>query len=345
MTGGNGSVEDDRDVSLLAVDQYFRWVRWSPVLSREEEDALVLVVERGKQERMKASPDQQVQALAASARDRLVQSFQGLVIHIATQMAHRFSHLEVMDVIQEGNLGLLRAIDENEVSRGYPLRSLAGACIRYAILDAWREQEGLVSCSRKAMADWGRVARVSTRYEQEQGREPTVSEVAQETGMSAAEVYEVQVWRRWRRAESLHALQAEQERADGELPCSPVFVQAHESRVSPAVVQQAMAEVLTQRQQQVIGLRYGLLDGDGQGMTHPEVAARLGVTVSDSAHIEMNAERRLQQRLGGLVGLPVICCVVCGQPVPQRFLGRPRRYCHTNQCRWAAKKILAREVA
>ncbi len=51
---------DDRDMSLLAQDEYFRFVRWTPELSREEEDQLVQVVEWGKLERVKASPDGQV---------------------------------------------------------------------------------------------------------------------------------------------------------------------------------------------------------------------------------------------------------------------------------------------
>src|SRR5579864_6042019 len=134
--------QDDEHASLLAVDQYFRWLHWSPALPQEEETRLIEVIERGKHEQRRVSPDAQVLAAAKEARDRLVESFQGLVIHIAYQMIYRFQHLELLDVIQEGNLGLLRAIEENDPKKGYPLRSLAGACIRYAISDAWRVQEG-----------------------------------------------------------------------------------------------------------------------------------------------------------------------------------------------------------
>ncbi len=106
-----------------------------------------------------------------------------------------------------------------------------------------------------------------------------------------------------------------------------------------------MQEVLTGRQWEVIALRYGLLDGCEQGMTHTEVAAHLGVTRDNSAHIEMVAERRLRQHLGGLFGLPVICCLACGKPVPQRVASRPRHYCHNNACRYAVQKMQRQEVA
>lgn len=346
MTNVIGS-QDDEHASLMAVDQYFRWVRWSPALTQEEEARLVEVVERGKRERMQSFPDARVLAEAREARDRLVESFQGLVIHIAKQMQHRFEHLELLDLIQEGNIGLLRAIEENDVSKGYPLRALAGACIRYTISDAWREQEALVRCSRPAMTQWVQLSRLQEQFQQEQGREPTLVEIAQATGYPPAEVFEIQLLRRWRETISLHVFVEEGERDEDEIECAPVFAAAAETGVHDAEVQQAMQEALTQRQRQVIALRYGLVEGVGQGMTHAEVAAQLGVSRSDSAHIEMSAEERLRQRLGGIVGLAVICCVVCGKLVPQRVVTRPRRYCQNNHCRWAARKLLQveREVA
>src|SRR5437764_11280006 len=182
---------DDRDVSLLAQDQYFRWVHWTPELGREEEDQLVACVEQGKLERAKARPDAQVLAAAAAALDRLVAGFQGLVICIAKQMRHRFHGMDLMDLIQEGNVGLLRAIEENEVSKGFPLMALAGKYIRFAISDAWREQNGFVRSSRKAHSELTDVLQAEASLVQEQGQGPTVATLAEATGLTQTQAYGV----------------------------------------------------------------------------------------------------------------------------------------------------------
>lgn len=336
---------DDRDVSLSAKDQYFRQVHWIADLPREEEDQLVQMVEQCRQEGAKAHPDTQILAAAAVAIDRLVQGYQQLVIAIARQLRHRFHSMDLMDLIQEGNGGLLRAIEENDASKGLPLKALACSYIRYAICDAWRTQNGVVRCSQVAHKQLAQVLRAEARLLQEQQHEPTLAEIAQAAGLSLVQVHEAQALRQWLRIESLQAYQAEhEERGDDESFSSLVQVSPPQE-VRCAAVRHAMQVVLTPQQRQVIALRYGLIEGQEQGMTHPEVAGLLGCSRDNSAHIEMMAERRLRQHLGGLVGQAVICCVVCGQPVPQRFLGRPRRYCRNNRCLWAAKKLLKAEVA
>src|SRR5215470_16176266 len=105
---------DDRDISLLAEDQYFRQVRWSEPMPREEEATLFRRVQRGRLERVKPCPNQWVLSLAKHACDRLVEGFQPLVIHIAQRYVRLGRNLDVMDAIQAGNLGLLQAIALHE---------------------------------------------------------------------------------------------------------------------------------------------------------------------------------------------------------------------------------------
>ena len=106
--------QDDQDVSLLALDQYMRLVKWTPELTLEEEGQLLERVGRGKQEQLKPYPDRLVLEEAKQAYDRLVAGFQPLIIHIASTYRYRVRSMDVMDLIQEGNLGLLQAIDVND---------------------------------------------------------------------------------------------------------------------------------------------------------------------------------------------------------------------------------------
>jgi RNA polymerase primary sigma factor len=278
MTGVIGDY-DDRDVSLLAQDQYFRFVRWTPELPREEEDQLVQIVERGKQERVKSRRDVQVIEAAALAVDCLVQGYQGLVIHIARQLKDRFHSMELMDLIQEGNIGLLRAIEENDASKGLPLKALACHYIRYAICDAWRERYGFARCSRSAYSEMVVVLQAEASLLQEGGQVPTVEQLAQVTGLSHSQVYEVQDFRSWLSIVSLEAYQAEHEERGDEESFHSLFEGSSVSADSlqrGAAVRQAMEEVLTERQRVVIALRYGLAEGEGQGMMHTEIAALFG---------------------------------------------------------------------
>ncbi len=93
----NDRYEDVADLSLLAVDQYLRDVRWITRLSDEEVIALLYQVYRDR---------------CKQARERLVESYQPLVLYIARHRVHAFRNAELLDVVQDGNTGLLQAIDD-----------------------------------------------------------------------------------------------------------------------------------------------------------------------------------------------------------------------------------------
>src|SRR3989440_9334879 len=96
--------QDDQDVSLMAYDQYMRLVNWTPRLSDEEILQLLQRIAVGKTEQTKACPDSRVLAQAKEARDHLVVGLQRLVMSLA-QRCHRGSqHMELLDLIQEGNI-------------------------------------------------------------------------------------------------------------------------------------------------------------------------------------------------------------------------------------------------
>ena len=139
----------ERDVSLLASDQYMRYVKWTPELTREEEAHLVQQVARGKAERVKASPDAQVLLEAQHARDRLVDGFQSFIIFVAKHYLRRSRSMELPDLTQEGTIGLLHAIERYDATRGYPLVTFAGWWVRAAIRAALADGDGMVRVPEK----------------------------------------------------------------------------------------------------------------------------------------------------------------------------------------------------
>src|SRR6266702_1355915 len=141
---GSMSTQDDQDVSLMALDQYIRQVRWLEPLTQEEEAQLLARIERGKYERRQLQPNAWRLSLAQAALERLVEGYLPWVIHLAKGFVSRARSMQLLDLIQEGNQGLLQAIEHNDVSKGYPLRALVTAYVRGAILDALRERDGLV---------------------------------------------------------------------------------------------------------------------------------------------------------------------------------------------------------
>jgi RNA polymerase primary sigma factor len=110
---------DDSDVSLMALDQYMRQLRGMCPLTDEEEKRLVQCVERGRAEAFQVWPDKQVLEEAKQARDRLIEGFLRLVVCLARQYVGVCRGMDLLDVVQEGNEGLLKAIDRHESRKGY----------------------------------------------------------------------------------------------------------------------------------------------------------------------------------------------------------------------------------
>src|SRR2546421_2392869 len=137
----NQDDSNSKHSSLMAYDQYSRWVRWTPCVSKEEIALLMQGVLRGKEERSKGSSDQQLLEAAKQAREQIVIALQRLVIHLARRFWSRFQSMELLDLIQEGNLGLLFAIDHYpSTGTGEGFVGYATICIRQVL---WRGRIGM----------------------------------------------------------------------------------------------------------------------------------------------------------------------------------------------------------
>ncbi len=134
------TLEHESDVSYLAMDQYMREVKRLPHLSPEEEAQCFQRLLRARSE-----PDNQwVGMVARDARDRLVARYLPLVIAIVKKYRWLCHRLDLLDLIQEGNLGLLRALATHQPGEGHDWIVFINLCVHQAVLAAIRDREPMV---------------------------------------------------------------------------------------------------------------------------------------------------------------------------------------------------------
>ncbi len=295
------TAKDDREMSLLAFDQYMRYVRSVPKLAHAEQVRLLKQVALGKRERAQPCPNRQLLEQARVARDRLVDEYQSLVIGVAKRFAGRFRSMDVMDLIQEGNVGLLTALEHHDSSKDESFAGLVALYVSSAITEALYYRDGMVRLSQHMHKVLLQVQRTEQRLWAELGREPTINEVAQAMQVAEQRVREVLALRERELVASLQALLPDQDAAD-QVQFVPLFAaevagdEARRESLSLAV-QQAIEQVLGTNERQVLGLRYGLGE---QPHSQSEVAQALGFNARSVQRIEARAKGRLSQVLAPL---------------------------------------------
>ncbi len=263
----------------MALDQYIREVRWVEPLTEEEEAQLIGRIERGKQERMQPQPNAWRLKLAQVARERLIEGYLPWVIHLAKGFVSRAQGMQLLDLIQEGSLGLMQAIEHNDVSKGYPLRALVTAYVRGAILDALRERDRMVRIPDRTTRQVRHLRKAQQELLHALGREATYGELAAQMQLSVEKVCELVCYQQRQEVASLEALTQAREGEE-----EPAFVSAFEAvaeemrpRLWSEVIAQAMQTMLTERQRVVMQLRCGFGEGSGPMRTQEEVAELAGI--------------------------------------------------------------------
>src|SRR6266566_3930397 len=298
--------QNDQDVSLMAHDQYMQLVRWTPHLPAEEEVLLFQQIERGKSEHVQAFPDQQILQEAQQARDRLVAGFQGFVIHIAKQYGRYARGLELLDLIQEGNLGLFEAIERFDASRGCGFSTMAGWWIRAAIHSALLNHNEIVRLPKSIRRLMSRLSHVEELLVVGFGREPSVAEIAKEMEVSEEKVCELLLLRDRERIGSLEAILEEDEVHDCIFRSLFEMAEASETARQEMVRQRLHEAIETApppRQQQVIRLRYGLDGEANEYRTHRTLAQMFGTQEHSVCGTEARARVRLRKVLAPLYDL------------------------------------------
>lgn len=295
VLGESGDITDD------PISIYLREVRPVPLLTFAEEMMLGKASARGFQAEARQpagedSPQARAHSLADIergrwARQRLIHANQRLVI----AMARRFSGrgLPFGDLIQEGNLGLMRAIDKFDYRRGFRLSTYATWWVRQAISRAIVAHGRTVRLPAHVVDQVKRVARASANLQQSLGRHPETSEIARELHITSAKV--------------VGSLYAAQDPVSLDMPMGQSGdaylsdLLADKAAVEPfqAAVRSglrdslgAIMSVLTERERRVLELRFGLTDDVAH--TLEEVGSAVGLTRERARQIEGLALRKLR---------------------------------------------------
>lgn len=278
-------VEDNEDIDKflaeegVAIDDpvrmYLKDIGKIPLLDPEREAYLAERIALGDQD----------------AKNELVEANLRLVVSIAKKHVGRGMYF--LDLIQEGNLGLMKAVDKFDHTKGYKFSTYATWWIRQAITRAIADQARTIRIPVHMVETIHRVSRASRQLLQEYGREPTTDEIAEKLGMSADKVREI--------------MKASQDPVSLETPIgeeddshlgdfipddsSPTPAEA----VSYQLLREQLNKVLhtlTPREEMVIKLRFGL--EDGRTRTLEEVGKEFDITRERIRQIEAKALRKLR---------------------------------------------------
>ncbi len=282
--------------------QYLREIGRIPLLSAAEEVDLARRVEAGlfAEEKLRLTPDldsglaldlDRLVVLGRVAKRRLIEANLRLVVSVAKRYVGR--GLTMLDLVQEGNLGLIRAVEKFDYARGYKFSTYATWWIRQAMSRALADQARTIRVPVHVVELINRVVRVQRRMLQERGYEPTPQEVADHLDLAPERVGEV--LRLAQEPVSLHAPVGEEDDValgdlieDGDA-ASPV-----ESAAFLLLRQhlEAVLSTLGERERKVVQLRYGL--DDGRPRTLEEIGRIFGVTRERIRQIESKTLNKLR---------------------------------------------------
>ncbi|MBK8020177.1 MAG: sigma-70 family RNA polymerase sigma factor [Chloroflexi bacterium] len=300
--------EEWHDDDLLAeelassdtVGLYLKEMARVPLLSTEEEVILAQRIEAGRDatRKLRAQPEhshkdtlEKLAADGAEAREHLIKANTRLVVSIAKRYLSR--GVPFLDLIQEGNLGLMKAVEKFDYRRGYRFSTYATWWIRQTVTRAIADQGRTIRVPVHMSDRIRQLYRVGRQLEQTNGRKPTLDELAEALQIDVRKV-------RWMMRVSWQPLSLERPVGDDEESEFGHFIE-NDSAPNPSQSAfqvilrekiEALLNTLTPREARILQLRFGLLNGESH--TLEEVGQKFGLTRERIRQIEGRALRRLR---------------------------------------------------
>ncbi len=261
-----------------AVQLYLKTIGRTALLTGQEEKDLAKRAEHSDEE----------------ARQRLIQANLRLVVSIAKHYVNRSNNMSILDLIQEGNIGLSKAVDKFDYRKGFKFSTYATWWIRQAIARALADQSRTIRIPVHMVETISKYTQIKRRLAQELGRDPLAEEIAIEMGISVDKVRHIQ--------------EISQEVLSLELPVGDdddnstlsEFIKDEKGLTpdqitSHSLLREKILEImedLTPREREIISMRFGLMDG----VTHTleEVGKKFGVTRERIRQIEAKALERMR---------------------------------------------------
>jgi len=295
------------DLDGISIDDtvslYFKQMGQVPLLTAEQEVMLAKQIEDGQlaeqqlREEGDTLTDEEKEVLyerielGKKARTRLVEANTRLVVSVAKKYVGQ--GVPLLDLIQEGNIGLMRAVEKFDYHRGFKFSTYATWWIRQGITRALAQQSRLIRLPVHAGDQIRKIYRVVEQFEQEEGRRPTPKEIAQQIGISDSKVESLMRISRY--PVSLEKPVGD----DGDTEFGDFIedsdVPAPTDVTDRRMLREALREVMTAlspREVRILCLRFGLKDGKAH--TLEEVGQKFGLTRERIRQIEHQALNRLR---------------------------------------------------
>ena len=301
----DGEVEIEIEADEVGADDpvrvYLREIGRVHLLTAKEEVQLAQQVDRGEQARERlrsgnATPEERIQLHrlvqeGQGARERLIQANLRLVVSIAKKYIGR--GMQLLDLIQEGNIGLMRATEKFDYTKGFKFSTYATWWIRQAITRVIADQSRTIRLPVHVGETINRVMRTSNRIQQTTGRDPTPDEIALELNIPPEKVRRVlEAARQTISLETPVGAEGDSVLADfiedgrGATPMENASQHILREQI------ESVLQKLPERERRIIQLRYGLYDGHYR--TLEEVGREFGITRERIRQIEARVLRKLR---------------------------------------------------
>lgn len=270
---------DIDQLSQDSVQMYLREIGKISLINAEEERELAKRIEGGDEE----------------ARKKMTQANLRLVVSIAKRYIGRSPHLTLLDLIQEGNIGLFKAVEKFDYRKGFKFSTYATWWIRQAITRALADQARTIRIPVHMVETISKYTQVKRRLLQDLGREPLAEEVASEMGVEVEKIRHIQ-----KIAQETISLETpvgddDEDSAIGEFIEDEKEIMPHQAAARHILKDQigSILNDLSPREQKILKLRFGLDDG----VTHTleEVGKEFGVTRERIRQIEAKALTKIRQ--------------------------------------------------